>query len=112
MDPKTRSHPLTVELSQFGAGRLAGPGQFVPEGTLMFSALPSTGFWIKRCVSGQKTDTHAHGVAGRGLSLRERLSPVLAKAVQFIHSGLKDGSLLAGSTHSSAPPTDFLSACI
>lgn len=112
MDPKTRSHPLAVELSQFGAGKLAGPVQFVPKDTMMFSALPNTGFWIKHCVSGQKTDTHANGVAGRGLSLRERLSPVLAKAVQFIRSGLKDGSLLAGSTHSSAPPTDFLSTCI
>lgn len=78
----------------------------------MFSALPSTGIWIRHCVSGQKIDTHVHGVAGRGLSLLERLSPVLAKAVLFIQSGLKDGSLLAGSTHSSAPPTDFLSACI
>ncbi|KAB1280001.1 hypothetical protein Cadr_000015911 [Camelus dromedarius] len=32
-------------------------------------------------------------------------SPVLAKPVQFIQSGGRDGSLLAGSIHSSGPPT-------
>lgn len=55
MDPKTRNHlghTLAVELSQFGAGKLAGPGQFVPEGALTFSVLPETGLWIKCCASG------------------------------------------------------------
>lgn len=115
MDSRTRTHPvhtLAVELSWFGASKLPGPGQFVPKGALPFSVHPETGFWITHCASGQKTGTHAHGVAGRGLSLREHLSPVLAKAVQFVQSGLMDGSVLAGSTHSSAPPTGSLSTCI
>lgn len=50
MDHKIRSHPghtSAVELSQFGAGQLAGPGQLILEDALRFSVLPETGFWIR-----------------------------------------------------------------
>lgn len=40
-----RSH-IGCELGQFGAGKLAEPGQLDPEGALMFSVLPETGIWI------------------------------------------------------------------
>lgn len=50
VDHKIRSHPghtSAVELSQFGAGQLAGPGQLILEDALRFSVLPETGFWIR-----------------------------------------------------------------
>lgn len=52
MDHKTRNGPghiSAVELSHFGAGKLAGPRQLVPKGTLTSSVLPETGFWIRHC---------------------------------------------------------------
>lgn len=62
-----RSH-IGCELGQFGAGKLAEPGQLDPEGALMFSVLPETGIWIRHCASSQKTGSLADGVAGRRLS--------------------------------------------
>lgn len=47
MDHRNRNHPghtSAVELSQFGAGKLAGPGQLVPKDALTFSLLPRQGF--------------------------------------------------------------------
>ena len=47
MDHRNRNHPghtSAVELSQFGAGKLTGPGQLVPEDALTFSVLPRQGF--------------------------------------------------------------------
>lgn len=83
MDHKTRNHPghtLGMELSQLGAGKLAGPGQIVPEGTLTFSVLPETVLDKVLCLQAE-TGAHADGVAGRGLNLQECFSPVLAKPV-------------------------------
>lgn len=66
-----------MELSQFGAVKLAEPGQFVPEGALTFSVLPEAGLWIKYCAPGRKTGTHADSVAGRGLSTSAQYLPKL-----------------------------------
>lgn len=68
VDQKTTNlpgHTSASELCQFGAGKLAGPGPFVPEGTLTFSVLLETEFWIKHCASGQQADILVDGVSSK-----------------------------------------------
>lgn len=113
VDQRTRNHPghTAVELSHLGQVNWLRLGSLFPSmhGPLL---LPETRFWIKHCASRQKPGACRDGVSGRGLSRCEHLRPVLAKPVQFIQSGRRDGSLLAGCIYVSAAPTSCPSAWI
>lgn len=108
MDHKTRNRPgFTYQLWSWASLRQVN-WLSLDEGALTFSVLPERGFWIRQSASRQKTGAVRMALLARGWAMESALVLLFTKPMQSIQSGLRDGSLLVGSIHSSVPPTGAL----